>query len=565
MATGITNSMSYEDNILNHTHNIEEVTGLTDHLAKIQATESLLKQVERLLTTCDNLLAATKYVTKEEVVLIDRYITDIQDIQTRLNSVLSEDVENSLSSLPNINTRLNTIEANILNLNGIYTEHANLISPLKNIINHYLPTDQNDGGIIKQTTDSLQAAIPTELIINKDVTNEAPTEIFIESSTQNDSNQVSTNNYLDYTLTFNNKKGDQNFSTNLNLTADINTYLDYAFRQFINNYLDSFLDGSNVRLSFIEGRLSNLTQYVAQMANYHNFIIKNIYIYFADNIENEDPSALRYLPIPVDPTPEADLDTQADFVNIIPNFPDSARMDNKVFSPAELVGKNFYIIFETSYPIDLANGKVSIGFPDFQEGSLKYVNPDNFKCARLGIPDMSHATYVIYADVNNETKKLTPFTFGNKDQIFGNSLMTEGTYEFMLKVIDPYNPNVNALKAKQITIGYPIYYGVHQESILFTADFSLATFALLNNEFNSPATTIDWSLYNSDETSKYYYYLVPTVLLENKTLVFNTGYGPGGWEKQTNVIIINNIEYTVFRTTYKLTYCPSTQVTEIAS
>jgi len=647
MATGTTNPMTYQNGITtvaDHTHSVDEITGLASQLDKIQATESLLGQVERLLATCDNLLSASGYATKEEVILIEQYTADIQNIQAQLDSILKEDVEDGLNSLkenqvtlqaavaelqlkintaydaanavmelykvaegntagelqklneaiveikkiidgdgteefpgliPNdtlnaenlakIDERLVTAEADILNLKGADTEQASLLVQLDTVVKQYLPSEENGEGEIKQTTDLLQSTIPTELVINRvDAVDEPTAPVSEEPSGEDPVEEINTDTYLDYTLTFNNNEGEQKFSANLDLTSDINSYLAYVFAQFVSqhNTFTPTETGLNSRLAFVEGRLSNLTQYVAHMANYHNFIIKDIYFYFANDVDGTDPTALKYLPIPTDPTPDEDLDVQASFVNIIPNFPDSARMDNKIYSPAELVNKNFYVIFETSYPIDLSDGKVSLGFPDFQENSVIYTAPNgHFRCARLGIPDLSHATYVLYADINNETKKLTPFTFGTGT--FGNNFTTEGTYEFMLKVTDPYNPNTTALKTKQITIGYPIYRGIYAETTLPVEGLSLDTFSLQHTELNSPATTIDWADYNVDDIAKYYYYLVPSILLPTgSTLVFNTGYGPGGWETENPQIIkINNIDYTVFRTSYKITYCPSTMVT----
>ena len=645
MATGTTNPMTYQNGsttVADHTHSVDEITGLASQLDKIQATESLLGQVERLLATCDNLLSASGYATKEEVILIEQYTADIQNIQAQLDSILKEDVEDGFNSLkenqvtlqaavaelqtkintaydaanavmelykvaegntagelqklneaiveikkiidgdgteefpgliPNdtinaeklatLDERLVTAEADILNLKGADTEQASLLVQLDTVVKQYLPSEENGEGEIKQTTNLLQSTIPTELVISRaDAVEEPAAPASEEPSGEDPAEEINTDTYLDYTLTFNNSEGEQKFSANLDLTSDINSYLAHVFAQFVSQHT-TFTPteaGLNSRLAFVEGRLSNLTQYVAHMANYHNFIIKDIYFYFANDVDGTDPTALKYLPAPIDPTPEENLDIQADFVNIIPAFSNTARMDDKVFSPSELKGKNFYIIFETSYPIDLGSDKVSLGFPDFQENNTRYTAPSNFKCARLGIPDLSHATYVLYADINDETKKLTPFTFGSGT--FGSNFTEEGTYEFMLKVTDPYNPNMTALKTKQITIGYPIYRGIYMETTLPVEGLSLDTFSLQHTELNSPATTIDWSDYNVDDIAKYYYYLVPSILLPTgSTLVFNTGYGPGGWETQDYQIKINNIDYTVFRTSYKLTYCPSTRVT----
>ena len=102
MATGTTNPMMYTNNIAtiaDHTHSVEEITGLSTHLDKIQATESLLNQVELLLRTCDNLLSANGYATKDEVVLLGQYTSEIQDIRNQLDLVLKEDLEDGFSSL----------------------------------------------------------------------------------------------------------------------------------------------------------------------------------------------------------------------------------------------------------------------------------------------------------------------------------------------------------------------------------------------------------------------------------------------------------------------------------
>jgi hypothetical protein len=563
---------SYQDEAVSQ-DTITEINGRLDQITAVIETwdtenedstlEKVIKDVSDLQLKVGDLPALLIGLSESNLSAakaVESMTTDLADFRTRLDELTSTGSA-SADGLTDVTNRLVTAEADILNLKGADTEQAGLLVQLDQAIKQYLPTANGDGEI-KQTTDLLQSTIPTELVISKTDAAEEPVEPASEEPSGDEPvEEINTNSYLDYTLTFNNSTGEQKFSANLDLTSDVNSYLAYVFAQFVSqhNTLTPTEAGLNSRLSFVEGRLSNLTQYVAHMANYHNFIIKDIYFYFANDIDGTDPTALKYLPAPIDPTPEENLDIQADFVNIIPAFSNTARMDDKVFSPSELVGKNFYVIFETSYPIDLSSDKVSLGFPDFQETSVIYAAPGNFKCARLGIPDLSHATYVLYADINEETKKLTPFTFGSGT--FGSNFTEEGTYKFMLKVTDPYNPNTTALKTKQITIGYPIYRGISMAAILPVEGLTLDTFALQHTELNSPATTIDWTDYNADDSAKYYYYLVPSTLLTGSTLVFNTGYGPGGWETQESQIKINNIDYTVFRTSYKLTYCPSTMVT----
>ena len=633
MATGTTNPMTYQNGsitVADHTHSVDEITGLASQLDKLQATESLLGQVERLLATCDNLLSASGYATKEEVILIEQYTADIQNIQAQLDSILKEDVEDGLNSLkenqvtlqaavaelqlkintaydaanavmelykvaegntagelqklndaiveikkiidgdgteefpgliPNdtinaeklatLDERLVTAEADILNLKGADTEQASLLVQLDTVVKQYLPSADSDGEL-KTSIEALDAKIPTTVEISR------KTDAWEEGGDP----FSNTTDYLDYTVNFKDDAGESKFSTDLLLTADINTYLDQALKKLL---MGSKITGFDSRLSFVEGRLSNVVQYVAHMASYHSFVIKDIGFYFVDG-----EGYLNYLPEPIDPTPGDTIDVQANFVNVVPDFPESARMDTKVFSPAELADKKFYVIFKTSFPIDLSANKVCLGFPNFEEGSsIKYAPGDNFKCARLGIPDLSYATYVLYADLNSETKKLTPFTFGSGAHVFGTSFSDTGTYKFMLKVTDPYNPNTTAELEKDITVGLPIYYGISEDDVLYTTSLTSGltsgNFALLHTDFNSPATMIDWSRYNDPTANvanaKYYYYVVPTALLAGKTLQFNTGYGPGGWKLQEDTIFNGSQSYTVYRTEYALTYCPSTSIT----
>jgi hypothetical protein len=360
-------------------------------------------------------------------------------------------------------------------------------------------------------------------------------------------------NYLDYQLTFSAGEGGvllEALNKQLTLTEDVDKYIDYRLTEFISNYLNTRLLDSDTRLDCVAKRLANLTQYVACLASHHNFVIRSIRLYFADGL-----NGIGLLPA-----------SETELLKVATNFQDSARIDNKVFTPSELIGRNFYIIFETSYPIDLVGDKtVSLGFPDFQDGSNIKDAPDGFKCTRLGVPDITSAVYVLHTTVDSDATELTPFTFGKQEHVFGQLFTQEGTYEFMLRVTDPYNSNITAEKAKQITLGYPIYYGTCEEESLSAESFAASTtFTLLHTEFNSPATTLDWTKYNNEtKEATYYYYVVPTELLTGKTLSFNTGYGPGGWVEQEGAIILNEITYTVFRTEYKITYCPSTSVTTV--
>lgn len=518
--------------------------------------EKLIKDVVELqarVSTLPELLTAITAFNESNFTAakaVETMTTELADLKAKLEELSSSGSETG-DQLTDIDARLTTAEADILNLKGADTEQASVLTQLTQAASRYLPGTDTKGELL-ETIEAADAKIPTFLEINK----KSPVWEEVEGG-----EPLNTNDYLDYTLAFKGKSGEEPIiSADLLITKDLNTYLQQAFTQLITG---STITSFNSRLGYVEGRLSNLTQYVAKMASYHNFIIKNIYFYFADAAADENnPNALVYLDLPIDPTPDDDLDNiQAEFVNVIPNFPDSARIDNKIFSAEELSGRNFYVVFETSFPIDLGDGKVELGFPDFDRDTNIRTAPSSFKCARLGIPDLSLATYVLYAGEDEITKKLIPFTFGSGSHVFGTHFKEEGTYKFMLKVTDPYNPNTTAVATKEITVGLPIYYGVYDADTL-TSQGLADSFSILHTKFNSPATTIDWTAYNDLEASaKYYYYVVPTDLLANSTLVFNTGYGPGGWETQDSQIKINNIDYTVFRTSYKITYCPSTMVT----
>jgi hypothetical protein len=475
---------------------------------------------------------------------VESMTTDLADFRTKLDELTSTGSEAG-DQLTGIDARLITAEADILNLKGADTEQASVLTQLTQVVGQYLPGTENQGELLEKI-DTIDAKIPTTVEISR------KTDAW-EDGGDPFSN---TTDYLDYTVDFKDEAGESKFSTDLLLTSDINTYLDQALKKLL---AGEKITGLDSRLSFVEGCLSNVVNYVAHMASYHSFVIKDIGFYFVDG-----EGYLDYLPEPIDPILNDTFDIQASFVNVVPNFPESARMDTRVFSPAELAGKNFYVIFKTSFPIDLSANKVCLGFPNFEEGSsIKYAPGDKFECARLGIPDLSSATYVLYAGLNSTTKRLTPFTFGGGEHVFGTSFSNTGTYKFMLKVTDPYNPNTTAELAKNITIGLPIYYGVYNAETLPSQGLA-DSFSVLHTDFNSPATTIDWTAYNNLEASaRYYYYVVPEALLDNKTLQFNTGYGPGGWEKAEDAIIINGQLYIVYRTTYKLTYCPNTVVTVI--
>jgi hypothetical protein len=553
--------------ITSQLNNIIAVVETWDPENEESTLEKLIKDVSELQTrvsTLPELLTAITVFNESNFTAakaVETMTTELADLKTKLEELSSSGSEAG-DQLTGIDARLITAEADILNLKGADTEQASVLTQLTQATGRYLPGTETKGELL-ETIEAADAKIPTTVEISR------KTDVW-EDGGDPFSN---TTDYLDYNVNFKDDAGESKFSTDLLLTSDINTYLDQALKKLLTG---SKITGFDSRLSFVEGRLSNVVQYVAHMASYHSFVIKDIGFYFVGGEGHLD-----YLPEPIDPTPGDTIDIQANFVNVVPDLPESARIDTKVFSPAELAGKNFYVIFKTSFPIDLSANKVCLGFPNFEESSnIKYAPYDGFKCARLGIPDLSYATYVLYADLNSETKKLTPFTFGSGAHAFGTYFDKTGTYKFMLRVTDPYNPNTTAELAKNITVGLPIYHGIYEDpennglSIeSFSSGLVNGNFALLHTDFNSPATTIDWYSYNDliaktninaeKAKSYYYYYVVPTALVEDKTLRFNTGYGPGGWVEAGDSISINDLSYTVYRTVYKLTYCPTTVITVI--
>ena len=547
------------DTISTQLANIIAVVETWDPENEDSTLETLIKEVAELqikVGTLPELLTTLATFNESNLTAakaVENMATELAEFKTRIDELAASGSDTG-DQLTDVDDRLINAESAIATLNSVVglstTEevsgHSKQLTMLEQAVSKYLPSADKKG-TLQEAIDTLNIQMPTALNIVKvaDLIDEPEVLENPEASKESQA-PIENETYLNYNLSFINSQTEEQFSTNLELTADIKTYLESAFDRFLAQYLNSRLIDADSRLTNLSGSLANLTQHVACLESHHNFLIKDLAMYFADG-----DNGIGMLP-----------SVDSELLKVATTFPEAARIDTKTWAPDILRNRKFYVVFETSYPIDLTDGKVSLIFGD-TEMATPGTETLALRCSRLGIPDISNAVYVLHATSDGDATELTPFQVGNSRHVFGQLFTQAGPYEFMLKTTDPYNPNVNAIKAKRITIGYPIYYGISEHAALTTELATQMDRTLLQTEFNSPATTIDWTAYNTNNAAVYYYYLVPSILLDNKTLQFNTGYGPGGWEALEEVVELAGVSYNLFRTTYQLTYCPNTVVTTI--
>jgi hypothetical protein len=208
------------------------------------------------------------------------------------------------------------------------------------------------------------------------------------------------------------------------------------------------------------------------------------------------------------------------------------KLNNKTHLVGSLDNRDFYVIFNTSRPIDTSNVTIK---------ASELLSFDTI-CVQVGEHKLSNATYVLGTGVTS-AGIVEPLHINNDTGNFGALFTEYGSPSLTLTA--QQNEQKKATETVGLEFGYYAYYGLSTNSII-TADIIKS----FRHDLQITATReIAWP----KAVNQYCYYAVPQQLLSDTyTLRFVTPLGEGGFEELPDMVTVDSLNYRVFRSAHSL-------------